>query len=284
MSRLLAAAVSFLAACGSVHTSSEHASDGVDEAALLPVEPCSAPQHPELVGLWGRMTSYSGAAPAFHSALVYDGCHVTIAFRCPYVGDTLTTTTDRMALEVRLAAERDERRTLGIPEHRHYGDAHRTHAVWRGDVLVSVSEVSIDIEVARVREAEDGTPTLDLVWDTRRPIPLVRFGPGHVLDRAGIDLLRARDVVRRPGGWRVELKDGTTPVFIQPDGTVFERARKPPDAPDDPLQAFEEQHADLAVHDETGLTRWDGEAPDYAACVMVAWARPSTGWATRSSA
>ncbi len=72
------------------------------------------------------------------------------------------------------------------------------------------------------------------------------------------------------GGWRVEMKDGITPIFLQPDGTVFERAPKPPDAPDDPLRTFEEQHADLAIHEETGLTRWDGTPPDYAACVMVA--------------
>ncbi|HEY8432430.1 MAG TPA: hypothetical protein VIL20_28865 [Sandaracinaceae bacterium] len=166
------------------------------------VEPCRDPVHPELIGLWGSMTSYGDAPPSFHSVLVYDGCHVTIAYRCPYLGEWwVSCDLARGEFELQFATEREER-ARGIPEHRHYGEAHRTHAVWRGDVLVSTSEVSVDIEVARLRTDDDGRPTLDSIWDTRRPIPLVRFGPQHALDGRGADLLRAREVVRRPGEWR----------------------------------------------------------------------------------
>ena len=67
------------------------------------------------------------------------------------------------------------------------------------------------------------------------------------------------------------MTDGK-PQFLQPDGTVFEPAPPPADAPDDPLAAFEAQHAELGISEETNLPRWDGTPPDYDACVMVACA------------
>lgn len=68
-------------------------------------------------------------------------------------------------------------------------------------------------------------------------------------------------------GWRVRFVDGGKALFLRPDGTPLDAVPRPARAPDDPLGAFEAQHAALAIHEETGLTRWDGSAPDYAVCV-----------------
>lgn len=69
-------------------------------------------------------------------------------------------------------------------------------------------------------------------------------------------------------GWRIELYEGT-PLFYRPDGARIDTSVAPPAAPEDPLAAFEALHDDLAIHDETGLTRWDGSTPDYHACVHL---------------
>lgn len=164
--------------------------------AHLPVEPCERPVHPEVVGLWGH-ESGSSFSPEF----VYDGCHVTLSFRCPYVGDSLSSTMEELRLSAIFAGEAEQRRARGIPEHEHHGPVHRTHALWRDEVLLSVSEVSIEIEVGRLRTADDGSLTLSSRSHDGRSIVLTRYREGFPLDGAARALLCPPEVVRRPGEW-----------------------------------------------------------------------------------
>ena len=62
---------------------------------------------------------------------------------------------------------------------------------------------------------------------------------------------------------------GGEPTFLRPDGSVLEPACAAAEPPTDPLGAFEDDHAELAIDDETGLTGWDGTRPDYSACVEL---------------
>jgi hypothetical protein len=68
------------------------------------------------------------------------------------------------------------------------------------------------------------------------------------------------------GGWRVEMEDGI-PRFIAPTGPV-PRVPAPVAPPEDPLDEYRELHSDIAIDDETCLTRWNGQTPDYAECVQ----------------
>ncbi len=74
-------------------------------------------------------------------------------------------------------------------------------------------------------------------------------------------------------GWRVRLdvrpEGGGDPTFLRPEGSVLEPACAAAEPPADPLGAFEDDHAALAIDDETGLTGWDGTRPDYSACVEL---------------
>src|SRR5690606_39318628 len=76
-------------------------------------------------------------------------------------------------------------------------------------------------------------------------------------------------------GFTIELGEAGEPRFVAPDRGVLRSFVPPPEAPADPLAAFEEAHADLEIHDETGLTRWDGEPVDTSACVEVLCAEPT---------
>ena len=72
-------------------------------------------------------------------------------------------------------------------------------------------------------------------------------------------------------GWRVRLEFGraaSRPSSV-PDGSVLEPACAAAEPPADPLGAFEDDHAELEIDDETGLTGWDGTRPDYSACVEL---------------
>jgi len=75
-------------------------------------------------------------------------------------------------------------------------------------------------------------------------------------------------------GFTIELDAAGEPRFVAPDRAVLPSFVPPAKAPEDPLAAFEEAHADLAIDDETGLTRWDGEPVDAGACVEVLCADP----------
>lgn len=209
MRRLLVASV-LVAGCGaSTATPSaitaELAEEGPAEAcwrAHLPIEPCESPVHEELVGLWGHSAADS-AGPSFRSELVYDGCHVTISFECPYAGDGLSSTMEEMTSRAIFSGEAEQRRARGIPEHEHHGTVHRTHALWRDGVLVSVSEVSLELELARIRRTDDGDLTLEQRARDGRSVVLTRYHDDLPLDGLGRALLCPPEVVRRPGEWRL---------------------------------------------------------------------------------
>lgn len=76
------------------------------------------------------------------------------------------------------------------------------------------------------------------------------------------------------GGFTIELDEAGNVRFIAPNREVLPSFVVPLEAPTDPLAAFEQSHADLAIDDETGLTRWDGEPVDMEACVQILCAEP----------
>jgi hypothetical protein len=207
MRRLFIVSV-LIAGCGastsatSPATSAEEGPADVCWRAHLPVEPCDSPLHEELVGLWGHSANDS-TGPSFRSELVYDGCHVTISFECPYVGDGLSSTMEEMVSRATFNGEAEQRRARGIAEHDHHGTIHRTHALWRDDVLVSVSEVSIELELARIRRTADGALTLEQRARDGRGVVLTRYRDHLPLDGLGRQLLCPPEVVRRPGEWRL---------------------------------------------------------------------------------
>jgi hypothetical protein len=66
------------------------------------------------------------------------------------------------------------------------------------------------------------------------------------------------------GGWSVEL-DGDEARFFRPDGTQLVWPRPPRIG--DAVAELEEAHAELEIGATTGLTSWNGKAPEYAWCV-----------------
>jgi hypothetical protein len=69
------------------------------------------------------------------------------------------------------------------------------------------------------------------------------------------------------GGFTLQTGEDGEPRFMAPDRHLIPFVPTPSAAPADPLSAFEHAHAELAIHEETGLTSWDGEPVDCRACV-----------------
>ena len=72
------------------------------------------------------------------------------------------------------------------------------------------------------------------------------------------------------GGFTLQTGDETGDGelrFLAPDRDVIPFVPTPTAAPAEPLAALQRAHAELAIEEETGLTRWDGEPVDYRACV-----------------
>ena len=70
------------------------------------------------------------------------------------------------------------------------------------------------------------------------------------------------------GGFTIQTGGETGELrFLAPDRHLIPFVPAPAPAPAEPLAAFEAAHAELAIHEETGLTSWDGEPVDYGACV-----------------
>lgn len=81
------------------------------------------------------------------------------------------------------------------------------------------------------------------------------------------------------GGFTMELDEprGREARFFAPGGAEIPRAHVPAEAPAEPGRAFAERHGALgvAIDEDTGMTWWDGRAPDYRACVGAA---AGVGW------
>jgi hypothetical protein len=81
-----------------------------------------------------------------------------------------------------------------------------------------------------------------------------------------LTLCTAHHQLVHEGGWSVEL-DGDEARFFQPDGTQLAWPRPP--CIGDAVAELEEAHAELEIGATTGLTSWNGKAPEYARCVAA---------------
>src|SRR5690606_22001092 len=106
---------------------------------------------------------------------------------------------------------------------------------------------------------------------------------GETSKRNLIALCTFHHTLVHEGGFTLERgADGLR--FLAPDRTHLPSFHASPPAPTDPLEAFERAHVDLGIHDETGLTRWDGEPVHYGDVVEVLCAADEPGAADESGA